>query len=238
MRILSSASTGTGKSATASRLTCRPSVSTSGRGPVYSADPKPAPAAREPAVAGMAVALTRRAHARLQDHGEAGATAGRHPDDVAGAQLRQRPARLRPAGSSHGPGTDQPRVRVKIVSRPHTRRSRRGDRSSTRPVRQGLVVPADLPGQARPRRGRPGTGRTTTRAARGRGPPGRSADQVDGHVVRRAGSSSAADRCGCEARPATAPRVEARLPQHDRVALDVDAAPAGPAGELGVLPRR
>ena len=32
--------------------------------------------------------------------------------------------------------------------------------------------------------------------------------------------------------------VDARLPEHDRVALDVDAAPPGPPGELGVLPRR
>ena len=49
------------------------------------------------------------------------------------------------------------------------------------------------------------------------------------------------DRSGyvrVDARPATALRVETRLPQHDGVALDVDAAPAGPTGELGVLPRR
>jgi hypothetical protein len=41
-----------------------------------------------------------------------------------------------------------------------------------------------------------------------------------------------------DARPATCARVDVALPQHDRVALDVDAAPAGAAGELGVLPRR
>ena len=33
-------------------------------------------------------------------------------------------------------------------------------------------------------------------------------------------------------------RVEPGLPQHDRVALDVDAAATRTTGELGVLPRR
>ena len=43
MRILSMTSAGTGKSVTASRLTCRPSVSTRGPGQVYSAVEKLAP---------------------------------------------------------------------------------------------------------------------------------------------------------------------------------------------------
>ena len=33
-------------------------------------------------------------------------------------------------------------------------------------------------------------------------------------------------------------RVDAAVPQHDGVALDVDAAPSGPPGQLGVLRRR
>ena len=37
------------------------------------------------------------------------------------------------------------------------------------------------------------------------------------------------------ASPASARRVHAALPQHHGVALDVDAAPPGPAGQLGVL---
>ena len=71
-----------------------------------------------------------------------------------------------------------------------------------------------------------------------RGPcPARLAGQVDGHVVRRA--EAGVQRVGPGPREAgDAPRVQARLPQHDRVALDVDAAPPGPPGELGVLPRR
>ena len=41
-----------------------------------------------------------------------------------------------------------------------------------------------------------------------------------------------------EARPATSDGSTSGMPEHHRVALDVDAAPAGAAGQLGVLPRR
>ncbi len=61
--------------------------------------------------------------------------------------------------------------------------------------------------------------------------------EVDGHVVR--GPEAGVQRVGPpggEARDGR--RVGAGLPQHDGVALDVDAAAAGPAGQLGVLPRR
>ena len=58
--------------------------------------------------------------------------------------------------------------------------------------------------------------------------------EVDRHVVGRA--EGGVQRVGTGARQAGhRARVEARLPQHDRVALDVDAAAARPAGELGVL---
>ena len=62
-------------------------------------------------------------------------------------------------------------------------------------------------------------------------------DQVDRHVVGR--PEAGAQRVGAGGgRPATGSRVEAGLPQDDGVALDVDAAPPGAAGQLGVLPRR
>ncbi len=58
--------------------------------------------------------------------------------------------------------------------------------------------------------------------------------QVDRHVVRRA--EAGAQRIRARAREAgQRRRVHAALPQDHRVALDVDAAPSGPAGELGVL---
>ncbi len=64
----------------------------------------------------------------------------------------------------------------------------------------------------------------------------RPAGQVDGHVVGRA--EARVERVGSGARePGDRARVEARLPEHHRVPLDVDAASARAAGELGVLPR-
>ena len=63
------------------------------------------------------------------------------------------------------------------------------------------------------------------------------ADQVDRHVVVR--FETRAQRVGAPGRqPRQRPRVEAGLPVDDRVALDVDATPPGPPGQLGVLPRR
>ncbi len=62
-------------------------------------------------------------------------------------------------------------------------------------------------------------------------------DQVDGHVVRRA--ERRPERVGAGGRQAgQLARVHPRLPQHHPVPLDVEAPAAGPAGELGVLPRR
>ena len=62
-------------------------------------------------------------------------------------------------------------------------------------------------------------------------------DQVDRHVVRRA--ERRAERVGPgRGQPGDLARVHARLPEHDAVTLDVEAAAAGAAGELGVLPRR
>ncbi len=60
--------------------------------------------------------------------------------------------------------------------------------------------------------------------------------QVDRHVVRR--PERRPERVGPgRGQPGDRLRAHARAPEHDTVALDVDATPAGPAGELGVLPR-
>ena len=60
--------------------------------------------------------------------------------------------------------------------------------------------------------------------------------EVDGHVVGRA--EGGVERVGSGAREAgDRARVDARLPEHHRVPLDVDAAAARPAGELRVLAR-
>ena len=67
--------------------------------------------------------------------------------------------------------------------------------------------------------------------------PSELAHQVDGHVV--GGPEGAAQRVGAGGGQAgELARVGAGLPQHDAVALGVQAASTGTAGELGVLPRR
>ena len=63
--------------------------------------------------------------------------------------------------------------------------------------------------------------------------------QVDRHVV--SGGEAAAQReRACRGQPGDLGGVGGAvvgIPQHDRVSLDVDAAAAGPTGQLGVLPR-
>ena len=67
--------------------------------------------------------------------------------------------------------------------------------------------------------------------------PAYAADQVDRHVVGR--HERRTQRIGTPRRQAgDRARVQPRLPEHHRVALDVDPAPPGPPGQLGVLPRR
>ena len=86
IRIRSSASTGTGKSIDASRLTCRSAVSTSGRGPSWCS--KPAVPVGPPG-----------GQPRVEDQREPGELAGRHVDDVARLELLQRRGGLRPAAA-------------------------------------------------------------------------------------------------------------------------------------------
>ncbi len=92
-----------------------------------------------------------------------------------------------------------------------------------------------------------GRGRPPTRSAwnwanedssrsRARATPDR-ADQVDGHVVGRPERRPQRVRTG-GGEAGDVARVDLGRPHHDGVALDVDAAAAGPAGELRVLPRR
>ena len=67
--------------------------------------------------------------------------------------------------------------------------------------------------------------------------PAELVDQVDRHVV--AGAEGAPQGVGAgRGEAGELARVGARLPQHDAVALDVEAATARTPGELGVLPRR
>jgi hypothetical protein len=69
------------------------------------------------------------------------------------------------------------------------------------------------------------------------GVPAHAGHEIDGHVVR--GLEGGPQRVGARRRKAgQRPRVESRLPQHDGVSLDVDAAAASSPGQLGVLARR
>ena len=64
--------------------------------------------------------------------------------------------------------------------------------------------------------------------------------QVDRHVVRRRERAAQRERAG-RRQPGDLRRFRgllAGMPEHHRVTLDVDAASAGPPGELRVLPRR
>ena len=59
-------------------------------------------------------------------------------------------------------------------------------------------------------------------------------DEVDGHVV--GGAEAGAQRVGARgSEPADDERIQATAPQDDAVSFDVDAAPAGTTGELGVF---
>ena len=62
-------------------------------------------------------------------------------------------------------------------------------------------------------------------------------DEADRHVVRRAKARS--QRVGTRRSQAgQCLRIQARMPDHDSMTLDVDPAPTRATGELGVLPRR
>ena len=137
--------------------------------------------------------------------------------------LRSRAASAsRSAISSAAPG-----VRLEVAAVARGRRPVGGDR---------LGVAGERPGQ--PDHGTVGLELGERLLQQRPGPrPADAADQVDGHVV--GGGERRLERVGAaRGEPGDGPRVEPRLPEHDRVALDVDAPAPGAPGELGVLPRR
>ena len=173
--------------------------------------------------------------AGLEDHREAGPAAARHPDDVTRTQLREGSRRLGPPGARPGPG----QIPLAFGQRPSQLRilgevtliaaHRRGQ------LVHGLAVLADLPGQPDDAAVGLELRERGLEQGRGAGPAG-PAGQVDGHVV--GGPEARVQRVGTGAGQAGhRTGVHAGLPEHHRVALDVDAAAAGPPGELGVLPR-
>ena len=100
----------------------------------------------------------------------------------------------------------------------------------------GFFPAPDLPGQPDdgPVRLELGKGRFEDLPGAG---PAELRQEVDGHVVR--GPETGVQRVGPPRGEAgDGGRIRAGLPQHDGVALDVDAATPGAARQLGVLPRR
>ena len=173
---------------------------------------------------------------RVEHDGQAAAPPGRHVDDVAGPQRLQRRGRLRaPAGGAGarqrglavGDRAAQPGVLLEVAEVA-------GHRLAV--ALEALLVARHLAGE--PDHGPVGLELRERRLQQVAGLGSADlADQVDRHVVRR--PEAGAQRIGAGGRePGQRRRLEPRCPEHDRVALDVDAAPPGPAGELGVLPRR
>ena len=175
------------------------------------------------------------AGSRLEDDGHPGTAATRHADDVPAPQDLQRTGRLGAPGHGAAPG--------QVTLEAGQFAAERGVLHEVAPVAghlpgqlgDGFPVPADLPGQVQHAPVRLELGERRFQQRRGPVPadlPG----QVDGHVVGRPeagvqrvgpGAGQAADGLG----------VDPGLPQHHGVPLDVDAAPPGPPGQLGVLPR-
>ena len=172
----------------------------------------------------------------VEDDGQPGAAAAGDGDHVARAQGAQRVGR-RVALLGH-PLAAQ---RLLPVADAAAQRGVLGEVAEValhrrRVAGQGLGVALDPPGQPDHRAVGLELPERLLQQLAGRGHP-ETSDEVDGHVV--AGPERAAQRVGARRREAAdLLRVDPGLPDHDRVALDVDAAPPGAAGELGVLPRR
>ncbi len=172
-------------------------------------------------------------HARVQDQREPGELARRHVDDVARLELLQRTRRLHPALRRALLGqvrlavlevTAQLRVLLEVPQVAG---------HALLVALQALLVALDLPGDPDDRAVglelREGGLQELARAV-----PPELADQVHGHVVRGFEAGTQRIRTGTR-EPGEPRRVHGALPEHHRVALDVDAAPAGPAGQLRVL---
>ena len=205
-----------------------PPVAVVGGSPV-----RPAVASGRPVTAVVAAPWVQ---ARLQDDGQPGPPAAGYADDVAGSQQRQRPGRFGPPGT--GPGAGQVALpdrqappQLGVLGEVTLLAAHLGGQ-----VVHDLVVPADLAAHADHAPVGLELGEGRLQQGRGAGPPG-PAGQVDGHVV--GGPEAGVQRVGTGAGQAgQGAGIQARLPQHDRVALDVDAAAPGAPGQLGVLPRR
>ena len=171
----------------------------------------------------------------VEHHGKARASTDRHGDHVAGLEAAQGVGggfaavgdplagqRLLPLGDAAA----QVRVLGEVAEVAAHRRRVPGE---------GFAVALDPPGQADDR----AVGLELAERLLQQLPrrvDTQPADEVDRHVV--AGPEGAAQRVGAgggEARDLLG--VDAGLPDHDGVALDVDPAPSGPPGELGVLAR-
>ena len=202
-----------GTSTSDSRRTCRSAVSTVGRGP--SAPPATPASITTACPARRPAAGTRMTSPRRSRSSEATASARRSRDAARDSSASRSPIRRRSAAYS--------------VKSPRWQRHRLGVAG------QRLLLPARLPGQADHR-----PVGLELRERRLQDLPGPRAadlaDEVDRHVVRR--PEAGAQRVGPgRGQPGHRLRVQARLPEHDGVPLDVDPAPAGAPGELRVLPR-
>ena len=201
------------KSAEVTRPAHRSWVSTSGRG------------SPNPPVAGV------------EHDGQPGPAARRHPDHVADPQPLQRRRPRRP-GAASAPWRASARSRSAIATRSakYSSKSPWWQAASAPYASMVSLVALHLPGQADHRPVRLELRERRLQQVAGAVRADR-ADQVDRHVVRRA--EARPQRVGAgRGEPGHVPRVDLRRPHHHGVPLDVDAAAAGPAGELGVLPRR
>ncbi len=182
-----------------------------------------------PAAAG---AVDRR-QARVEDQGEAGELAGGDVDDVARLELLDgfdggRAALAAALAGEFVLAVLEPAAQVHVLVEV-AEVAGHGRAVALQP----LLVALHLAGDADDRAVRLELGEGGLQQF-ARAVPAELGDQVDGHVVGgpeaglervRTGAGQAGQRL----------RVEAALPEHHGVALDVDAAPPGPAGELGVL---
>jgi len=172
-------------------------------------------------------------HAGVEHDGQPGPPPARHRDDVAGTQRAQR-VRRRVALLGHPLAAQH----LLPLAGPAAQRGVLGEVAEVTPHRprvpgEGLGVALDPPGQPDHR---PVGLELAERLLQQlpRGGHAEAADEVDGHVV--AGPEGAAQRVGAgRGQPGDLLRVHPGLPDHHGVTLDVDAAAARAAGELGVL---
>ena len=166
-----------------------------------------------------------------------GVLARRHPDDVAGPQgradvcsasARRSTLRSRAARDSSAP--------ISARSRAYDSKSPRSQAAAAQLSAMASLLRATVRATPTTERSDWNWANDCSSSVRARSLPD-PADQIDRHVVRR--HERRAQRIGpARGQPGHRPRIETRLPEHHRVALDVDPAAAGPTGQLGELPGR